>query len=304
MSKAHRRSRVGRQDVYTRSDLRHLRQAVASTGPDTALEILIAVAHDVKVGAPISEIVEADDDQLGHAIAGAILRQQAFIARGAMVAAMTPSSKFRAYESIGDRAYFHLAKALELRPDDPLSLGVLASFAVEENREGKAASEALVCRSPQVPASSYCDVLQAWSAKWGGSQDEMWQCLKRLWRDDDPRSWAMLARAHFEEWLDRTYLRPAGNYATVSGAQSASMSLNEASDRALATVEDAGKPGLMRFVHGWLGRVYWDRRNLKRAKRHLMKTRSHMDPTIWIYGTIFMNADQRFRLAKLQCGIF
>lgn len=296
---------MARNDNYSWSDLRRLRDAVAASAPDTALEILSDIAHDVKVGSPISAIVETDDDRLGHTIAGVILRHHAFIARGARIAEHTSDARFSAYATIDERARYHLERAVQLAPDDGLSLGVMASFIVEEPTEGKAAFEALLLQSPTTPAASWCDVLQGWSYKWGGSQDQMWQCLNRLWREDDPRCWALVARATFEEWLYNQVFRPAREtHFSLGVPRSAPLSLGEAAERALDTRDDPANPGLMRFVHGWFGRVYWDRRDHKRAKRHLARTRAYMDPTIWIYGSALMSASQRFRLAKLQSGLF
>jgi hypothetical protein len=295
---------VGHHDSYTWADLKALRDLVARSPSDTAWEILVDAAYDVEMGTPIEAIIENESDALGHVIAGIILRYHALRARGARIALHTSARQFRSYVSIGVAARNHLERAVELSPSSGLAIGGLASFGLEEDHDGKAASEALLSRVPDVPATAFCDVLQAWSHKWGGSQDEMWACLHRLWRDDDPRSWAMLARATFEENLFTKYFQTEHkNYSGGVFARRGPISLNEASNAALARSDDHSNPGLMRFVHGWLGRVFWERRDLKRAKSHLLHTKDQMNPTIWVYGSIFLSSAQRFRLAKFQAGV-
>lgn len=295
---------MGSRNSYTRADLRSLKDAISRSASDTAWEFLVDAAHDVAVGSPIEAIVEGEDDALGHAIASIILRYHALIARGARIAVHTSSRQFIDYTNLATAALNCAERAVQLAPSSGLAVGSLASFAAEQDLEGKATCEALLLRAPDTPASCYCDVLQAWSHKWGGSQDEMWACLNRLWRDDHPRSWALLARATFEESLYTKYFQPPHQtYSSGMFTRHAPMSLNEASEAALSQPKDGSNPGLMRYVNGWLGRVYWDRRDFRRAKQHLDLTKDYMNPTIWVYGTVFLTAAQRFKLAKFQSGV-
>lgn len=289
---------------YSRQDLERLRLEVESATPDAAIAILVGIAHDVDKAAPVEAIIRSDDDLIGLTIAGAIRRFQAWTARGALIATMTPDRRFRSYFELVDLAREHLAAANRLSPGYGLAAGLLASLSIDSEPAEKTSAEGLLRQASGVPAMCYCDVVTGWSEKWGGSQDEMWNSLQRLSDPGNPATLALIPRCHWEQQLHTEVFAAQQDYVARFGAPAERPDLQFASDKALALYASQTDPALLRFIDGWFAFAFFSRGAKLRMKKHLLRLGRHMDPTIWLYGTIFLSPRARFRLARAQVGLF
>lgn len=295
---------MAQSEGYSRGDLEGLRRAVESASPDAAMELLVATAHDVDLSAPVEAVIHSSDDLTGLTIAGGIRRHQAWKARGAMVASMTSDRKFVDYFHLGDLAREHLTRANQIAPEYGLAAGLLASLSIDDEPSAKTSAETLIQRATGVPAACYCDVVTGWAAKWGGSQDEMWNSLQRVSGASRPETLALVPRCHWEQQLYTGMFASPADYVARFGEPAPRPDLQEASDTALALDPRHTDPALLRFIDGWFAFAFFNRKAKGRLRQHLKRLGRHVDPTIWLYGSVFLSPTMRFRLARAQAGLF
>lgn len=295
---------MARDRGYSRQDLERLRREVESASPDAAVAILAGVAHDIDSSAPVEGIIRSNDDTIGLTIAGAIRRFQAWKARGALIAAMTSDNQFHAYFDLAGLAREHLGAANRLAPTYGLAAGLLASLSIDAEPGEKTHAEWLLSQAEGVPAQCYCDVVTGWATKWGGSQDQMWRSLHRLWDPANLATAALIPRCHWEQQLHTEVLSARQDYVARFEDPPERPDLQQASDRALALDPGQVDPALLRFIDGWFAFAFFNRGAKPRMKKHLQRLGRHMDPAIWLYGSIFLSPQARFRLARAQVGLF
>lgn len=275
-----------------------------NASPDAAIEILTAVAHDIEMSAPVEAIIRSPDDLIGLTIAGGFRRHQAWKARGAMVASMTSDRKFLDYFELVDLARKHLAQANQIAPTYGIAAGLLASLSIDGEPSGKTSAERLLQQATGVPAACYCDVVTGWAAKWGGSQDEMWKSLQRLSGPGGLETLALVPRCHWEQQLYTEMFASPHDYVANFGEPAARPDLQGASDRALALNVNHTDPALLRFIDGWFAFAFYNRGAKARMRAHLKRLGRYVDPTIWLYGSVFLSPAMRFRIARAQAGLF
>src|SRR5690606_35737643 len=148
-------------------------------------------------------------------------------------------------------------------------------IAVEEDIDGKTAAIVRIQEADGVVAAQALgDVLTAWTMKWGASQEDMWRVFHRLYDPARIATHALLPQAHFEQqtwhrWFDD---RPGAGWRASGYYRSSDVrnALALASDRIL---DDPGSAdaALLRFLDGWMARVFSDAGNRSRAREHFRR---------------------------------
>lgn len=275
-----------------------------AASPDAAIEILINVADDIDLSAPVEALIRSPDDVIGLTIAGGIRHYQSWKARGAMVASLTSDGKFRAYFELSNLAREHLTRAHQISADYGVAAGLLASLSIDGDPAEKTNAERLLQQATAVPAACYSGVVSGWTEKWGGSQDEMWSSLNRLLDPERPETLALVPRCHWEQQIYTQVFATPHDYVARFGDPPPRPDLQEASARALALDVGRVDPALLRFIDGWFAFAFYNRGAKARMRPHLQRLGRHLDPTIWLYGSVFLSPGMRFRLARAQAGLF
>ena len=132
----------------------------------------------------------------------------------------------------------------------------------------------------------------------------MWNSLQRLSDAGQPETLALVPRCHWEQQLYTEMFASPHDYVAQFGQPAARPDLQEASDAALALDPQHTDPALLRFIDGWFAFAFFNRGAKTRSRRHLKRLGRHVDPTIWLYGSVFLSPAMRFRLARAQAGLF
>jgi hypothetical protein len=293
-------------DAFRRGDWETLKGAVSQMSAHRAHEVLRIIAERCGLRSPLDGLIASADDQLGLTIHGAIQRYRGWRVRGALVAEETAADAFHAYGLLLQEAMEKLDAALDLSPRDPLASGFRSTIAVEEDHEGKTAAIIRVQEADGVVAAQALgDVLTAWTMKWGASQDDMWTTFSRLYDPARIETYALVPQAHFEQqmwhrWFEHrpgSSLRAMGYYRS-RGVRDA---LAAASDRVLDDPQDADA-ALLRFIDGWMARVFSDAGNRSRAREHFRRLGGYVETSAWSNGFL-LSAETRFKFNRMRAGL-
>lgn len=297
---------MGVYEHLQRQDWTGLKAAVAAAGPNEAYRLIADAGEQTPIDSPLDGLVGGADDVLGLTISGGLRFRRAARIRGGLVAAATPEERMRRYADELFAAVDDLNAALAADPACGLAAAFLAGAAVEGDADDRRAIEATLLAARDVPDAAWAGLLRASTAKWGGSEDEMWAVARRH-SGRTPGALALTPMAHFEQFLHFAMFDDAPDARDKARGYfqrpEVRHDLAETSDRALAAPADAD-PHSLRTVDGWMARTLLQAGDRRRARAHLKRLGRHADPGVWCLGTLGGSADAHLGRARRRAGLW
>jgi hypothetical protein len=289
-------------DHYRRGDWAGLKAYLSSLAPDAAYQQIIDLGFEIPVKASLASLIDGPRDVAGLTIAGGLSRYRAWRLRGGLVAEMTSDESFARYFDELERTFKYLRSALAIDATHGLAAALLASACLDAEAQDKEEAEALMAAATGVPVIGHLELMTAWTAKWGGSQETMWAYLDRNARRSVPGTLALIPRAHWEQknCFDlASQGKKARGYYKRPAVRAA---LSAASDESLSAPADTD-PYLLRVADAWFALTLVGAGEAARARRHLQRLGRYIDPTIWHYGLVFITPRMRFAFTRWRAGL-
>ncbi len=279
---------------------------VSGAPPDEAYALVTARGFRTGLSSGLDGLVAGPDDALGLAIAGGLLVFMAQRARGWRDAEKTSRRRWQRHFELLEHAADALTRSLRLDETSGLAAGFLARAAIHQDGEDVDVAEAALERARRPPAAAFVNLMVARTPKWGGSEHAMWKTARRWAAAALPGSQAVIARAHYEQWLQFAAFDEAPGARQRAAAYWKSPEVMDdlitASDLALKATLPYGDRFNAHLADGWLGRVLVDARQPTRAARHLRRLGGYADPEVWTIGMRF-KPKTSLRLYRRSAGL-
>lgn len=182
--------------------------------PESAFVLLRAMGERLPLGLDIETAVDHVSDVPGLIVAGAGFMVRATRIRGMDTADQVDERSWEQYFACRERAEHLLRSAVTIQPGNGLAAAWFMATAVDSDGDVKAEATGFLTRAENVPISGYSKLLSANTEKWGGSHEAMWQVTRDYAKARGPWSAALIAKAHYEQWLylDMMDDRPVAQY--------------------------------------------------------------------------------------------
>ncbi len=182
--------------------------------PETAFVLLRVLGERLPFGVDLETAVNDASDVPGLIVAGAALMVRATRIRGMDTADRVEDQAWERYFMCREQAEQFLRNAVTVQPENGLAASWLMANAVDSDEDVKSKAYGILTKAANVPISGYSKLLSANTEKWGGSHDAMWQVARDCANVRWPWSAALIAKAHYEQWLylDMMDDRPVAQY--------------------------------------------------------------------------------------------
>ena len=258
---------------------------VGSQLPESAYTAIRVIGEAAPLTCDLRGLI-GREDALSLTIAGGLLHCRALRFRGLGGAETVSEDQWELYIPTLAHAQELLARAAVLAPSSGLTAAWRATAFVEASDEEKDEAELGLRMADDVPVSGFSRLLSARTLKWGGSHDEMWRVARSYARRDLPGSLALIAKAHFEEWLwlatfeedpalaaeHETYLRRDEVVAEIL-----------ATSRQVLAAPPNPDPRNALYAANWFGQLLSTAGRPRDARPHLQRMGRHLDRSIWLF---------------------
>jgi hypothetical protein len=225
-------------------------------------------------------------DAMALTVAGAILQGRAIRFRGLDQAENVTDDQWEMYIPTLAHAQELLAEAVRREPQLGLAAAWRVTAFVDATEEQKDEAEIALRRASGIPVSGLSRLITMRSEKWGGSHGEMWRVVEDYADAALPASLALIAKAHFEQWLWFSMFDEAPDGAEKADAYlqrgDVRNELLEASSRVLAA-DSSRDPRAILFANNAFAATLSAGGPAKDAKPHLQRMGRNIDRTLWLF---------------------
>lgn len=182
--------------------------------PEIAFVFLRVLGERLPFGADVETAVNDASDVPGLIVAGAALMVRATRIRGMVMADRVNDQAWERYFICREQAEQFLRNAVTVQPENGLAASWFMATAVDSDEDVKSEAQGILTKATNVPISGYSKLLSANTEKWGGSHEAMWHIARKYANVSWPWSAALIAKAHYEQWLylDMMDDRPGAQY--------------------------------------------------------------------------------------------
>ncbi|HEY0084648.1 MAG TPA: hypothetical protein VGB65_01935 [Allosphingosinicella sp.] len=253
--------------------------------PQSAYAMLQLLAEAAPLTADVSHLI-ASKDAMDLTVAGALLHGRAVRHRGVGMAEDVTEDQWELYIPTLAHAQELLAEANRRAPELGLAAAWRVSAFIDATEEQKDEAEIALRRATGIPVSGLSRLITMRSEKWGGSHDEMWRVVADYAEAALPGSLALIAKAHFEQWLWYSAFDEGPDAAATAEAylhrKDVREDLIEASKRVLAAREPSD-PRAILLADNAFAATFWTSESAKDARPHLQRMGRNIDRTVWLF---------------------
>lgn len=260
--------------------------------PETAFVILRVLGEQLPIDNDLEAAIDGSADVWGHIVAGAALMVRATRIRGMDTADRVKEENWQSYFAYRERAEQLLRFVLIHNPENGLAAAWFMAAAVDSDDVVKAEASDFLQASENVPISGYSRLLSANTEKWGGSHESMWQIARQFAEVKWPWSSALIAKAHYEQWLYLEMMdeRPAAEYEAAQYFQSAAIRDELRNISSAIRTAQTDDPYEAVFAHDVLAAVLAEAKMRKAAAEHLRQVGKFGDPALLTGGPSWRRA--------------
>lgn len=254
--------------------------------PESAFVVLRVLGERLPLGLEIETAVDDAYDVPGLIVAGAVLMVRATRIRGMDTADRVDERGWEQYYVCRERAEQLLRSAVTTQSESGLATAWFMATAVDSDEGVKAEASGFLVKAENVPISGYSKLLSANAEKWGGSHEAMWQVARDYAEVKWPWSAALIAKAHYEQWLylDMMDDRPVAQYEADAYFKKASIRDELLNISGAINVAYGDDPYEAKFAHDVLAAVLAEAGMRKAAAAHLRQVGKFGDPALLTGG--------------------
>ena len=254
--------------------------------PESAFVLTRVLGENLPTDADVEAAIDDTGDVWGHIVAGAALMVRATRTRGMDTADRVKEENWQAYFAYRERAEQLLRFVVTHHPENGLAAAWFMAAAVDGDAVVKAEAAEFLYASENVPVSGYSKLLSANTEKWGGSHEAMWQVARQYAETKWPWSGALIAKAHYEQWLYLEMMdeRPVAEYEAAEYFQNPAIKDELRNISSAISRAHADDPYEAVFAHDVLAAVLSEAGMRKAAANHLQQVGKFGDPALLTGG--------------------
>ena len=235
-------------------------------------------------------------------VAGALLQARAMRFRGTGTADMVGSEQWELYIPTLAQAQALLAEANALAPDLGLAAAWRVTAFIDASDEDKDAAERALRAAQDVPVVGLSRLLTLRAQKWGGSHEAMWNVVREHARPEAPATMALIAKAHFEQWLWLVAFEEDPEQAARGRGYFREPAVRDELAQASAVVLAGGEardPRALLMADNWFAFVLATAGLYRKARPHLRRIGRNVDRSIWLAAAPLPSFERARRRAWL-----
>ena len=263
-----------------------LKNYVSGLPPESAFVFLRLFGERLPIDADPETAISDTGDVWGHVVAGAALLVRSSRIRGMETADRVKVENCQPYQAARQRAEQLLRFVVTHHPKNGLAAAWFMAAAIDSDDAVKTEASDFLLASKNVPISGYSKLLSANTEKWGGSHEAMWQIAHNCARKNLPWSGALIAKAHYEQWL-YLYLmdeRTSADYEAAAYFQNEEIREEIRSISEAISIAHSDDPYEAVFAHDVLAAVLSEAGMRKAASQHLRRVGKFGDPALLTGG--------------------
>ncbi|MEO6359627.1 MAG: hypothetical protein ABIO43_03510 [Sphingomicrobium sp.] len=284
----------------SREDWQTFKVGLKSAPPETAFVLLRVMGERLSLEVDPELAIEDASDGDGLIVAGAALMVRATRVRGMDTAERVDDHNWVPYFANRERAEQILRAAVRLRPESGLGAAWFSATAIDSDDEVKSEAAKVLGQASDVPISGYSKLLSANTEKWGGSHQAMWQVARAYASVRPPWTSALVAKAHYEQWLYLELMDDRPEAAKEAELYFREPAIRDELTQISRATSDAASadPYETVYAHDVLAAVLAQASMAKAAAAHLRQVGSFGDPALLTGGPWWQRA-----LGRISSGL-